>query len=349
MFTAHPTQFYSHSVLEIINKLRQFISENNINGIDLSLQQLGLTSLINSKKPTPFDEAKNVIYFLSSVYYDAAAELYANIKQNIPNKNFDNPNIIQFGFWPGGDRDGNPYVTSEITLAVADELRMTLMSSYYNDLKNLKPKLTFREIEGNLDELINKVYSAMINNKKLLKYEEILEALLKIKETVISNYNSLYLENVENIINKVKIFKTHFASLDIRQNHQVHKETIEDILKNEKLINNSIDELERNALIKILIDTELKISADQFDNELVKDTILTISQINLIQKKNGEDGSNRYIISNSEDIFSVLFVYALLRWCHWQNNEIPIDIIPLFESIEGMSNSKLIMQNFYLH
>ncbi|MCB0732512.1 MAG: phosphoenolpyruvate carboxylase, partial [Ignavibacteriae bacterium] len=66
VFTAHPTQFYSHSVLEIINKLRQFISENNINGIDLSLQQLGLTSLINSKKPTPFDEAKNVIYFLSS-------------------------------------------------------------------------------------------------------------------------------------------------------------------------------------------------------------------------------------------------------------------------------------------
>ncbi|MCB9258772.1 MAG: phosphoenolpyruvate carboxylase [Ignavibacteriales bacterium] len=347
VFTAHPTQFYSHSVLEIINKLRQFISENNINGIDLSLQQLGLTSLINSKKPTPFDEAKNVIYFLSSVYYDAAAELYANIKQNIPNKNFDNPNIIQFGFWPGGDRDGNPYVTSEITLAVADELRMTLMSCYYNDLKNLKPKLTFREIEENLDELINKVYSAMINNEKLLKYEEILEALLKIKETVISNYNSLYLENVENIINKVKIFKTHFASLDIRQNHQVHKETIEDILKNEKLINNSIDELERNALIKILIDTELKISADQFDNELVKDTILTISQINLIQKKNGEDGSNRYIISNSEDIFSVLFVYALLRWCHWQNNEIPIDIIPLFESIEGMSNSKLIMQELF--
>ena len=62
VLTAHPTQFYSPAVLNIISRLRNLINDNDINQIDMILQQLGLTSLINSQKPTPLDEAKNVIY-----------------------------------------------------------------------------------------------------------------------------------------------------------------------------------------------------------------------------------------------------------------------------------------------
>ncbi|UCG28504.1 MAG: phosphoenolpyruvate carboxylase, partial [Bacteroidales bacterium] len=131
VFTAHPTQFYTPFVLNIISKLRSLINENDINGIDLILQQLGLTSLINTMKPTPFDEAKNIIYFLTDVYYEAIGDLYSYIRKNIENSEFDNPDIIQLGFWPGGDRDGNPYVTSDVTMDVADELRMSLMKCYY--------------------------------------------------------------------------------------------------------------------------------------------------------------------------------------------------------------------------
>ncbi len=66
-----------------------------------------------------------------------------------------------------------------------------------------------------------------------------------------------------------------------------------------------------------------------------------------IQSKNGEDGCNRYIISNSEDVFSVLFVYSLLKWACWKDGQIPIDIIPLFESMEGMTNSESIMKELF--
>ena len=145
VFTAHPTQFYPRSVLDIITGLRSLISEDKINEIDLCLQQLGLTSLMNAKKPTPLDEAKNIIYFLRSVYYDAVGDFYAHIKRMIPMDGFDNPDIIQLGFWPGGDRDGNPFVTAETTARVADELRMTLMKCYYQEIKRLEQKLTFRQ------------------------------------------------------------------------------------------------------------------------------------------------------------------------------------------------------------
>ncbi|MCW8848540.1 MAG: phosphoenolpyruvate carboxylase, partial [Melioribacteraceae bacterium] len=347
VFTAHPTQFYPPSVLDIISKLRLLIAENKINEIDLTLQQLGLTSLINSQKPTPNDEAKNVIYFLRSVYYNAVGELYSHIKENVHDAKFDNPKIIQFGFWPGGDRDGNPFVTAETTMDVADDLRTSLMKCYYNDISSFEQKLTFRKVEGEITDLKNKLYVTMFDKTKTLKYEEIINPLLKIKESLINNYNSLYLDELEKFIDKVKIFKTHFAALDIRQNHNVHKLVIEEILKKEHLIKNNLDELGYAELISILIDKTIQVNSKDFDQEIVKDTIKTISQLKTIQSKNGEEGCNRYIISNSEDIFSVLFVFALLRWCCWKKGDIPMDIIPLFESIEGMANSEQIMTKLF--
>jgi phosphoenolpyruvate carboxylase len=347
VFTAHPTQFYPPSVLNIIAKLKTLITKNDINEIDLTLRQLGLTSLMNSKKPTPFDEAKNIIYFLRNVYYEAVIELYANIKKNIQNSDFDNPNILQFGFWPGGDRDGNPFVTSEITNAVADELRMNLMKCYYQDIKSLQKKLTFREVEDIVANLRARLYVTMFDPAKTIQFEDIINPLYSIKDSLIKNYSGLYIEELENFIDKVKIFKTHFAALDIRQNHSVHKQTIEEILKKENLITNNLDELEKDELISILLRKKIYVHADQFEEEIVKDTIQNIAQLKHIQSKNGEEGCNRYIISNSEDVFSVLFVFSLLRWCCWGKGEIPIDIIPLFESMEGMANSQFIMKALF--
>ncbi len=347
VLTAHPTQFYSPAVLDIISKLRNLINDNSIDQIDLALQQLGLTSLINTKKPTPLDEAKNVIYFLRNVYYDAVADIYSGIRQNFHGRSFDNPNIIQLGFWPGGDRDGNPFVTSETTMAVADELRKALMKCYYRDLKDLDQKLTFRDVESIINELRPRIYSAMFDSAKTISYKEIINPLYQIKKAVIAKYNSLYLQDLDNLIDKVNIFKTHFAALDIRQNHAVHRQTVESVLKHQNLVKSRIDELSESELIRILSREKIEVREEWFDDDLIKDTIMTISQIKQIQKKNGAEGCNRYIISNSEDIFSVLFVFALSRWCGWDKDQIPVDIIPLFESMDGMKNAESIMRRLF--
>ena len=188
MFTAHPTQFYPPSVLDIIARLRKFIRKNSIDDIDITLQQLGLTSFINKKKPTPLEEAQNVIYFLTHVFYDSVGALYKNIRKNLPEGHFHNPGIIQLGFWPGGDRDGNPFVTYETTLAVADELRMSLMKRYYDDLMNLKQKLTFRGVEDIISDLSEAIYAAMYDNKKVISFGEIIDALRKTSDLLKANY-----------------------------------------------------------------------------------------------------------------------------------------------------------------
>ncbi|MFT0716480.1 phosphoenolpyruvate carboxylase [Flagellimonas lutimaris] len=347
VLTAHPTQFYTPAVLDIIAELRSLIDEDRIHDIDVTLQQLGLTSLINAKKPTPLDEAKNIIYILRNTYYDAVGELYQYVKSNIRDDKFENYDLMKLGFWPGGDRDGNPFVTADITKQVADELRLTLMKCYYNELKDLRKKLTFKGMQADLNELSGKLYRAMFDASAPISYEGIIGHLSEVREKLIADYHELYLDELDQFIDKVHIFKTHFATLDIRQDHSKHKLVVETVLKKQGIIKESLEELKEKELVKLLLQEDFKLTPKDFDDDIVKDTIANIQNLKAIQERNGEDGCNRYIISNSEDIFSVLFVFGLFRWCGWDEKEITFDIVPLFETMNGMEASEEVMQTLF--
>lgn len=347
VLTAHPTQFYTPAVLDIMGNLRTLIEENKVNEIDVALQQLGLTSLVNAKKPTPLDEAKNIIHILRNVYYDAVGELYAYVKGSSRDGIFENHGIIKLGFWPGGDRDGNPFVTAAITKDVADELRVTLMKCYYNDLKKLQQKLTFKDLQEYINKLRKNLYVAMFDPSKHVSYKAIIDPLLTIREILVDQYHALYVRDLDHLIDKVKIFRTHFATLDIRQDHSMHVRTVEAVLKNNGLISENLGELSEDRLVALLLHEDLNVLLEDYDDEIVKDTIENIQQLKFIQDKNGEDGCNRYIISNSEDMFSVLFVFGLFRWCGWQTDAVTFDIVPLFETMKGMDTARDTMQKLF--
>lgn len=343
VFTAHPTQFYPPAILEIIQQLRDHVNDNDLMKVDMALQQLGMTSFGNQQKPTPFDEAKNIIYYLRNVYYDALGDFYTDLKKQFQTQNFNNPEIVKLGFWPGGDRDGNPFVTAKVSMQVADELRMTLMKCYYKDLKDLSKMLSFRGVEEIVNQLRIAIYPTLFQADQTLSFEEIIDPLEKIRQVVAEKYNKLYSDQIDLLIDKVNIFRTHFATLDIRQNHDVHRQTIEAVLKSNKLIKESLSELTDEKLVQILTEEQLSIDPAGYNSEIINDTIASIKQIEEIQRKNGEEGCNRYIISNSEDVYSVLFVFGLMRWI-FADKAISIDIVPLFESMEGMRNAPQIMQ-----
>ncbi|MDA9089985.1 phosphoenolpyruvate carboxylase, partial [Maribacter arcticus] len=90
-----------------------------------------------------------------------------------------------------------------------------------------------------------------------------------------------------------------------------------------------------------------QLEPNDYEEEIVKDTIKNILQLQTIQDKNGEEGCNRYIISNSEDVFSILFVYALFRWCGWADKKITFDIVPLFETMKGMDSAQKTMRYMF--
>ena len=347
VLTAHPTQFYPLDVLNIIMNLRSYITENKIEHADQVLQQLALTSLLNTEKPTPIEEAKNIIHYLRYTYYDAIGDFYSKLKKDFSSSfQLQNSNLIKLGFWPGGDRDGNPFVTAAVTKEVANELRMTLMKCYYKDIKALETHLTFRLVKEDLMGLKDKIYESMFSRESVLHHDEILGHLFRIRKQVTENYSDLYLEELDKMIDKVQIFKSHFASIDIRQDHSVHIKCINAIIAQNNWSDKNFEDLSQEEQLNIL-SKETLLNEDQYSDPLVADTIKNIKQLKSIQDSNGEDGCHRYIISNSVDIYSVLFVYKLFCWCGWKPADISFDIIPLFETMEGMQNAKATMHYLY--
>src|SRR5512138_3123921 len=71
VLTAHPTQFYPGSVLGIIHDLSKALAENDTSQVNTFLQQLGKTPFLKKQKPTPYDEAVSLIWYLENVFYHA--------------------------------------------------------------------------------------------------------------------------------------------------------------------------------------------------------------------------------------------------------------------------------------
>lgn len=346
VFTAHPTQFYPIWVLDIISDLREGIFNNNIEGVNESLVQLGMTSFLQKEKPSPLDEARNIIYYLRNVYYHAVGNFLVDLK-NLIGDDFKNKQVLQLGFWPGGDRDGNPFVTAEISLKVADELRMTLYKCYYHDVKALKKRLSFRGVAEILEELRLKLYKAMFDSDTHLSWKEIHDDVKNCKQILADKYHGYFMEYLDRFELKLLNFKSHFAILDIRQDHSVHYSLMQEIFKQNELGDPDFSNWDEQDLIQKLNSTSLKLDVDSFEDPVHKDCIQMIRDLAVIQQKNGVEACHRYIISNSEDVFSVLFVYSLFRWCGWKAENIPVDIVPLFETMIGMGASESVMRKLF--
>ncbi|MDH3323666.1 MAG: phosphoenolpyruvate carboxylase, partial [Flavobacteriaceae bacterium] len=352
VLTAHPTQFYPGAVLGIITDLTKAIEENDLINIKKLLAQLGVTPFLKEDKPSPLDEAINLIWYLENVFYHSVSSIYTYIESNIYENKGVNNEFVNLGFWPGGDRDGNPFVTTEITLSVAQKLRQSVLKNYYRDLRKLKRKLTFKNVAHIIISLENKLYQSFINPDKIvITSDELLTQLLEIKALLINNYQSLYLTELKDLIHKVHIFGFYFATLDIRQDSRIHHKVFTKIVSSLKLKgadvfpDNYLD-LTEDQQIEILSSIKGDIKSDEFDDEMVIKTLGSMEALKKIQKRNGEKGANRYIISNNQSALNVMEVYAMLKLSTFKNN-MPVDIIPLFETIDDLENASQIMEQLY--
>lgn len=349
VLTAHPTQFYPGSVLGIIHDLAKALIRENTSEVNSYLQQLGNTPFLKREQPTPYDEAMSLIWFLQNVFYPAAGNILSNMQKQFPEAiDFHNP-VIRLGFWPGGDRDGNPFVNSATTLKVAEELRAAIIVSYYRDVRIIKRRLTFKGVEGPLTKLEQKLYNHIFipGYKADISKEEIVNTLLQIRNTIIEQHKSLFVKYVDNLITKVELFGLFFASLDIRQDSSVHAALLECIAEKTDVLPHNYKSLSQNEKIKLLLNPKARVDPAVFEDELYQDTLKSMSAIKNIQEINGEEGCHRYIISHATSVLSVLEVWGLLHMSGWKKNSLSVDIVPLFETINDLREAPAVMQELY--
>lgn len=329
VLTAHPTQFYPKQVLTILPQLIEEFQKNDLNRINELLIQMGKTSFSHKQKPTPFQEAKSLLWYLENCLYSIVSRVQTSIDAaavdfGYPKKH--SQNAVAVGFWPGGDRDGNPFVTADTTLEVAKLLKTSILELYLNDLQRLIHKLTFVDVLDKLEAIKGKLFETqkaaitdspqMASEAIYLHSSELLKDLEEIKTLLILNDNSLFLDSLQELITKIQCFGFHFAAMDMREDSGVHRKVLEEY---------------RSTNTGSLFTT----------------TTNSIRAIKKVQSNNGEEGLCRYIVSHTETAQDILDVLSLLTLFGEFHGAIPVDIIPLFETIEDLENAPKIMKKLY--
>ncbi|MEO6232488.1 MAG: phosphoenolpyruvate carboxylase [Ferruginibacter sp.] len=348
VLTAHPTQFYPGPVLGIINDLSTALAENNGVRINSYLQQLGKTPFFKKVKPTPYDEAMNLVWYLENVFYSAFGRIISFLKNQLPDAIDDNNPIVTMGFWPGGDRDGNPFVKVDTTLKVAEALRGGIIKCYYLEVRRIKQRLTFHGVDVILNDLEKEFYdNIFIPGKRTpLSKVSILQSLNKIKDILVYEHNGLFLHLINNLINKVTIFGLHFATLDIRQDSTIHEQVMYTIASKTAALPKNYKSLKAEEKIALL--TSLSTLKEPLGGEdIATETIATIKAIKTIQDYNGEYGCNRYIISQCNSAVNVMEVYGLFLMSGWSKKSISVDIVPLFETVDDLKQAAAVMDTLY--
>jgi phosphoenolpyruvate carboxylase len=353
VLTAHPTQFYPGTILGIMTDLIEALKTNDINNIDVLLQQLGKTPFFNKTSPTPVDEAVSLAWFLENIFYNAVAGIQSKLDEEFDINPGRKSQLMELGFWPGGDRDGNPNVTTETTKAVASFLRQRVFRCYYRDIRVLKRRVTFRGVEkaiAALDKLIYQNANFKQDDRDL--QPEILELLHSVRHTLIADHDSLFVNLVDDLIKKVSLFGCYFATLDIRQDSRVLRKVF-DYCTGPAGIDTGIIEgyqdFTEAEKISNIIFNEADFYCPDDQDKLTRDTLDTIRLMKEIQRTNGEKACQRFIISNCQQASDILQLIDLFLWSGWEKDSLSVDFMPLFETVNDLKSAARVMESLYTH
>jgi phosphoenolpyruvate carboxylase len=331
VLTAHPTQFYPGRVLAIITDLTDAIKRNKIDLIHTYLMQLGMTPFFNKKKPTPYDEAVNLTWYLQNIFYNSAGNIISSLRKQLSL----NPGclqLIQLGFWPGGDRDGNPFVNTAITLSVARRLKETILKCYYSDIRTIRRRISFTGVYEQLLEIEQQLLDS-IREKESLDYDSFKNGIQSTLDNLNTHHNGVFKELLEDFLDRITLFGFHFAALDYRQDRSVIEKTLKHV---------SLETLlEQGVTADALFNNEKVVDILPSADDRIGDTLETFKTIKSIQETNGEQGCHRFIISNCQGAIDIASSYFLAKQTAFPGEKIPIDFIPLFETIDDLQNAEI--------
>jgi phosphoenolpyruvate carboxylase len=163
VFTAHPTEAARRSLLGKLGKVATLLDQQNSAEQERRLEEtvdlIWQTDELRLGQPEPLDEAMNALYYLDDLFRSTVPDVLDNFAREVKRLGVDLPPTsrpLTFGTWIGGDRDGNPNVTADVTretlvLQVGHAIRVTLAA-----MDEIRQSLSIStRIAGVSQELLN--------------------------------------------------------------------------------------------------------------------------------------------------------------------------------------------------
>ena len=380
VFTAHPTEVARQTVLLKRRRIAQQLErldrlpltaeeaeacENNIRAEVASLWQ---TDEVRLAKPTVDDEIRIGLRYFRLSLFDTLPRLYAEIVESfsaaygVDIKEIALPNLVQFGSWIGGDRDGNPLVKPGCIRDALSMARSIILREYLDDVESLSDRLSSsRRQTAVSDELLARLnhYERTIpgvhlawgphnqaeSYRRFLSYmfhklqqsgkdvhspssyasaSEFEHDLVLVRNNLQANRGDRLARMVGFLLRKVRTFGFHLHTLDIRQHARVHAQAVQEL---------------GPAL------------SGEVGSDATRELLDTFRAIAEVKRTYPTESIRHYVISGAESENDVLAVIRLAKAGGVQvagsSTDPGLMPVPLFESIDSLRAAASVMQRLW--
>lgn len=375
VLTAHPTEVTRrtniHKHRQLSNQLQK-LHKSQLTDVETRrvkkriadlVTQAWHTEEIRSERPTPVDEARWGYSVIENSLWEAVPDflrdlddyLQVNYEAELPL----DTQPVQFSSWMGGDRDGNPFVTSKVTQEVLLRARRRAAKLFVSDLHKLYTELSMNDCNEKLRGIVGDTkepYRALLK-PLITKLETTQEGRVSPSEWIQTNselqqplldcYQSLLDCGMEVIANgelldtirRSYCFGMHLLKLDVRQDSQRHADVFSELTQFFGLgdYNEWDEQQKQDFLLQELNSKRPLLPSNWQPSAEVQEVLDTCKVI----ANNGKDGFGIYIISMASEASDVLAVQLLLKesGVDWA-----MPVAPLFETLDDLNNSPEVMQ-----
>jgi phosphoenolpyruvate carboxylase len=376
VLTAHPTEVTRRTIInkhvELSDCLASLERKDNLpqersnilNRIEQLISQAWHTDDIRRSRPTPVDEAKWGYAVIENSLWHAVPrflrEFSANVKAQLNLELPANYSPIEFTSWMGGDRDGNPFVTAQVTTQVLDHGRWMALDLYNHDLDTLSAELSMSDASDELIELAGQDFEpyravlkklknqvaetvvhlgAKIKNKRS-DSQDLITDINQLRQPVEVCYRSLLKCNMNVVANgllldllyRINSFGLRLAKLDVRQDSSRHSDVFSELTRYLGLGDyNQWQEQDKQAFLLTELNSRRPLIPKHWQPSADVQEVLDTFDVIAMQD---EATFGLYIISMARTASDVLAVQLLLKesGCSFD-----LPVAPLFETLDDLN------------
>jgi phosphoenolpyruvate carboxylase len=384
VLTAHPTEVTRRTLIHKHSELAKCLTDIHKPQLEeeqRSLLEMRIADLISQAwhteeirtvRPTPVDEARWGFSVIENSLWEAVPAFLRDFDVRLrSNYDIDLPldaKPIQFSSWMGGDRDGNPFVTSKVTRQVLLRARKRAAKLFAQDIELLQVELSMSVCSDALRAQVGKEalepYRALLRpllaklqftrddidrhlngfssepDRWIAEQQELIEPLLLCYDSLVNSGMKLIAKGLlTDTIRRAHCFGIHLLKLDVRQDSQRHADVFSEVTRYLGLGDyNQWSEADKQAFLLRELNSKRPLFPLHWDPsdevQEVLDTAATIAQ-------NPQEGFGIYIISMASEASDVMAVQLLLQemGVNW-----PMPVAPLFETLDDLNQSPEVMR-----
>ncbi|OOF20487.1 phosphoenolpyruvate carboxylase [Salinivibrio sp. IB574] len=383
VLTAHPTEIARRTTIHNLVQINKCLSKLELSEhlgaaeraktekrLEQLIAQAWHTDVIRQERPTPLDEAKWGFAVIENSLWQAVPAFLRQFDQQLESHLDINLPIdakpVQISSWMGGDRDGNPYVTSDVTREVMLLSRWKAADLYLRDVQDLISELSMTQCDDTVREMAGEAHEPYRAILKTLRSQlthtlSYLDAKLKgerassqgiltdtqqLWQPLLACYQSLHQcgmgiiadGKLLDLLRCVQCFGVHLIKLDIRQESTRHADVLSEVTRYLGMGDYAQwSEQDKQAfLTRELASKRPLLPRDWSPSPEVQEVIDTCRVI----AEQPRESLGAYVISMARTASDVLAVHLLLQeaGCPFR-----MDVCPLFETLDDLNNAEAVI------